>query len=187
MHEEIEKALKVLNEGGIIIYPTDTSWGIGCDAKNENAVTRIYELKKRINSKSLIVLVHNDFQLEQVIPEVPDTAWDIIDLSEKPTTLVLDNPKNIAKNLIAEDNSLGIRIVKNEFCKRLIQKLKAPIVSTSANISGHKSPQSFNDISNDILQGVDYVVNLQQNEKAQYNNSTIIKLKNNGEVKVLRQ
>lgn len=187
MRQEIENALKVLQNGGIILYPTDTIWGIGCDATNYEAVQKIYNLKRRQESKSMLVLVHNDFQLEQIIPKVPDTAWDIIDLSEKPTTLVLDNPQNVASNLIAEDNSLGIRITQDLFCKRLIQQLKAPLVSTSANISGEKSPQTFNEISPDILQGVDYIVNLRQNEKTQQKSSTIIQLKNNGEVKVLRQ
>lgn len=186
MNEEIKNALDVLQKGGIILYPTDTIWGIGCDATNAEAVKKIYNLKKREESKSMIVLVHNDFQLEQIIPEVPDTAWDIIDLAEKPTTLVLDNPQNVASNLISEDNAIGIRIVEDTFCQRLIQQLKAPLVSTSANISGEKSPQSFNEISSNILQGVDYIVNLRQNEKSQSKGSTVIKLKNNGEVKILR-
>ncbi|MFV0238234.1 MAG: L-threonylcarbamoyladenylate synthase [Flavobacteriales bacterium] len=187
MQQEIEKTLNILQSGGIILYPTDTIWGIGCDATNEIAVQKIYNLKRRQESKSMLVLVHNDFQLEQIIPEVPDTAWDIIDWSKKPTTLVLDNPQNIASNLIADDHSLGIRITQDSFCKRLIQQLKAPLVSTSANISGEKSPKMFNEISTDILQGVDYIVNLRQNETVQQKSSTVIKLKNNGEVKVLRQ
>ncbi|APD07882.1 L-threonylcarbamoyladenylate synthase [Flavobacteriaceae bacterium UJ101] len=187
MQQEIQNALKILQNGGIILYPTDTIWGIGCDATNESAVQKIYDLKRRQESKSMLVLVHNDVQLEHIIKEVPDTAWDIIDLSERPTTLVLDNPQNIASNLIAKDNSLGVRVTQDSFCKRLIQQLKAPLVSTSANISGEKSPQNFNEISPDILQGVDYIVNLRQNEKAQQKSSTVIKLRNNGEVKVLRQ
>ncbi len=187
MQQEIQNALEVLQNGGIILYPTDTIWGIGCDATNAKAVERIYRLKQREESKSMIVLVHNDLQLEQIIPNVPDIAWDIIDLTEKPTTLVLDHPKNIASNLIAKDHSLGIRITKDSFCKRLIQQLNAPLVSTSANISGEKSPLTFNEITTDILQGIDYIVNLRQNEKIQLKSSTVIKLKDNGEVKVLRK
>ncbi|MFV0531417.1 MAG: L-threonylcarbamoyladenylate synthase [Flavobacteriales bacterium] len=187
MQQEIQNALEVLQKGGIILYPTDTVWGIGCDATNTKAVQKIYRLKQREESKSMIVLVHNDFQLEQIIPDVPNVAWDIIDLAKKPTTLVLDNPQNVASNIMAEDNSLGIRITQDLFCKRLIQQLKAPLVSTSANISGKKSPQTFDEISSEILQGVDYIVNLCQNEKAQVKSSTVIKLKNNGEVKILRK
>ncbi len=187
MEEEIKNALNVLQQGGIILYPTDTIWGIGCDATNAEAVKKIYDLKKREESKSMIVLVHNDFQLEQIIPEVPDAAWDIIDLSENPTTLVLDNPQHVAENLISEDNAIGIRVVQDTFCQRLIQRLKTPLVSTSANVSGEKSPQSFDEISSIILQGVDYIVNLRRNEKSQSKGSTVIKLKNNGEVKILRQ
>ena len=186
MQEEIKNALEVLRNGGIILYPTDTIWGIGCDATQPEAVEKIFKLKRREESKSMIVLVENDRQLEEIIPEIPEVAWDIIDLAEKPTTLILDNPQKVAPNLIGSDNTLGIRRTKDEFCKRLIQQLKRPLVSTSANISGEESPLSFSEISPEILQGVDYVVNLRQNEQAAYSGSSIIKLAKNGEVKVIR-
>ena len=186
MQEEIKNALEVLRNGGIILYPTDTIWGIGCDAIQPEAVEKIFKLKRREESKSMIILVENDRQLEEIIPEIPEVAWDIIDLAEKPTTLVLDKPQKVAPNLIGSDNTLGIRRTKDEFCKRLIQQLKRPLVSTSANISGEKSPLSFSEISPEILQGVDYVVNLRQNEQAAYSGSSIIKLAKNGEVKVIR-
>lgn len=186
MQEEIKNALEILRDGGIILYPTDTIWGIGCDATQPEAVEKIFKLKHREESKSMIVLVENDRQLEEIIPEIPEVAWDIIDLAEKPTTLILDNPQKVAKNLIASDNTLGIRRTKDDFCKRLIQQMKRPLVSTSANISGEESPLSFSEISPEILQGVDYVVNLRQNEQAAYSGSSIIKLAKNGEVKVIR-
>lgn len=187
MEQEIKKTLAVLQKGGIILYPTDTVWGIGCDARNEQAVKRIYTLKKRAFSKSMIVLVYNDFQLEQIITEVPELAWELIDQTNKPLTLVLDRPRNIAKNLIAKDNSLGVRIVRDGFCKRLIRELNAPLVSTSANLSSEPTPAVFTEIPSYILDGVDYIVNLHQNERIRGKSSTVIRLKNNGEVKILRK
>ena len=187
MEQEIKKTLAVLKKGGIILYPTDTVWGIGCDARNEQAVEKIYALKKRAVSKSMIVLVYNDFQLEQIITEVPELAWELIDQTNKPLTLVLDGPRNIAKNLIAKDNSLGVRIVQDEFCKRLIRELNAPLVSTSANLSNEPTPAVFTEISPYILDGVDYIVNLHQNKRIRGKSSTVIRLKNNGEVKILRK
>lgn len=186
MTTEIIKAIEVLQNGGLILYPTDTVWGIGCDATNENAVRKVYELKKREDSKALICLVANDFMLEKHITNVPENAWDIIDLSDKPTTIIYDKPRGVAKNLIASDNTLAIRIVSDKFCQYLINKLKKPIVSTSANISGSPAPKSFNEISEDILKGVDYVVNLNRDKKNGLP-SSIIKLANDGTVKVIRE
>ena len=142
----MEKLLETLKSGGIILYPTDTIWGIGCDATDDKAVMRIFELKNRDQNKPLIILVESEKRLQDLV-EVPAIAWDIMDLSEKPITIVYDAPKGISKNLLAEDDSIGIRLVKDEFCKRLISKLNKPIVSTSANFSGEKSPKSFADIS----------------------------------------
>ncbi len=187
MEQEIKKTLAILQKGGIILYPTDTVWGIGCDARNEQAVKRIYALKKREVSKSMIVLVYNDFQLKQIITEIPELACKLIDQTNKPLTLVLDGPKNIAKNLIAKDNSLGVRIVRDGFCKRLIQELNAPLVSTSANLSSESTPAVFTEISPYILGGVDYIVNLHQNERIKRKSSTVIRLKNNVEIKILRK
>lgn len=186
MTQEINKAISILHEGGLILYPTDTVWGIGCDATNVEAVQKIYELKQREDSKALICLVANDFMLERHINKVPEVAYDLIDLATKPITIIYDQPKGIAKNLVADDNTLGIRVATDQFCQYLINKFKKPIVSTSANISGLATPKRFSEISNDILKGVDYVVNLEQNNRTN-TPSTIIKLGNDGTVKVIRE
>lgn len=184
--KEISKCIKILSSGGLILYPTDTVWGIGCDATNTEAVAKVYRLKKRIDSKALICLVANDFMLEKHIENVPDVAFEIIDIANKPTTIVYDSPKGIAKNLIAEDNTLAVRVASDKFCQYLIGKFKKPIVSTSANISGKPTPKSFKEISSDILKGVDYVVNL-QHDSQKSRPSSIIKLGNDGSVKVIRE
>lgn len=184
--QEVHNAFEVIKNGGIILYPTDTVWGIGCDATNGEAVQKIFTLKKRTESKSLITLVNGDRMLYQIFNEIPEVAWQILDLSEKPTTLILDNPRNVAKNTIAEDNSLGVRIVKEPFCFKLMERMKKPLISTSANISGESTPKSFKEISPEILKGVDYIVNLQQ-DKICDKPSTIIKLKMDNQVKVIRK
>ncbi len=184
--EEINKAISILEKGGLILYPTDTIWGIGCDATNEAAVQKIYNLKQRQNSKTMICLMANDAMLERYVAQVPDVAYDIMDLSTKPTTIVYDNPKGIAKNLIAPDNTLAIRVATDKFCRYLINKFKKPIVSTSANISEHPAPNNFSEIDDLILKGVDYVVNLQP-EQSIGTPSVIIKLSNDGTVKIIRQ
>ena len=183
---EIEKATEILNKGGLLLYPTDTVWGIGCDATNPEAVKKIYELKKREDNKALICLVSDIRMLERYVYEVPEAAYDIVELSDKPTTIIYDQPINVANNLIAEDNTLAIRVASDEFCQKLIRKLKRPMVSTSANISGQPTPKSYSEISKDILKGVDYVVNLHR-EKQNNTPSTIIKLSNNGVVKIIRK
>lgn len=185
MRNEIENAISVLESGGIILYPTDTIWGIGCDATNEDAVKRVYELKKREDSKALICLVASDFMLEKHVTKVPDIAFDLIDLSEKPVTIIYEKPKGIASNLIATDNTVGIRIASDQFCRYLIGKFKKPIVSTSANISGETSPQQFGEISESILKGVDYAVALHRDKK-NGRPSSIIKLGNDASVKIIR-
>jgi len=186
MNEEINKCIEVLQNGGLILYPTDTVWGIGCDATNEEAVKRVYDLKKRKDSKALICLVANDVMLERTVEEVPEVAYDIIDLSTKPTTIIYDKPKGVAKNLVAEDNTLAIRVASDKFCRYLINKFKKPIVSTSSNLSGKPTPKSFNEIDPVILKGVDYVVNLQPEQKSAVP-SAIIKLGNDGTVKIIRK
>lgn len=185
MTEEINKAIEVLSAGGLILYPTDTVWGIGCDATNEEAVKKIYELKQRVDSKALICLVANDGMLERYISKVPDLAYDIMDISTKPTTIIYDNPRDIAKNLVASDNTLAIRVASDKFCQYLINKFKKPLVSTSANISGAVTPKNFSQISAPILKGVDYVVNLHQDNQ-NGSPSAIIKLGNDSTVKVIR-
>ncbi|QXP53698.1 threonylcarbamoyl-AMP synthase [Cellulophaga sp. HaHa_2_95] len=186
MQEEINKCIEILSNGGLILYPTDTVWGIGCDATNEEAVAKIYALKKRANTKTMICLVANDFMLEKHVSAVPEVAYDIIDLATKPTTIVYDAPKGVAKNLVAEDNTLAIRIASDKFCQYLINKFKKPIVSTSANIAGEPTPQTFKEISSAILKGVDYVVNLHQDKNSE-TPSSIIKLGNDGVVKIIRE
>ncbi|MFM2368670.1 MAG: hypothetical protein RL619_970 [Bacteroidota bacterium] len=186
LNEEVHKAYEIIKEGGIILYPTDTVWGIGCDATNPEAVAKIYKLKQRAETQSMIVLMNGEKMIYNVFKDIPEVAWQIIDLSEKPTTLVLDKPRNVAPNLIAPDNTLGIRIVKEPFCFKLMEKMKKPLVSTSANISGQPTPKNFKEINPEIIKGVDYVVNLHR-EKIACNPSTIIKLTNDSQVKVIRK
>lgn len=186
MQEEINKCMEILSKGGLILYPTDTVWGIGCDATNEEAVAKIYALKQRANTKTMICLVASDFMLEKYVKQVPEVAYDIIDLATKPTTIVYDHPIGVAKNLIAEDQTLAIRVASDKFCQYLISKFKKPIVSTSANIAGAATPQTFKEISTSILKGVDYVVNLQRDQHSG-TPSSIIKLGNDGTVKIIRE
>ena len=186
MNIEVHNAFEVIQNGGIILYPTDTVWGIGCDASNEEAVKKIYALKKRMETKSMIVLMNGDRMMHNVFKEIPETAWQVLDVAEKPTTLILDNPRNVAKNLIADDNTLGVRMVKETFCFKLMERMKRPLVSTSANISGIATPKSFKDIAPEIIKGVDYVVNLHR-EKVCDKPSTIIKLSLDNQVKIIRK
>ncbi|HEX9979273.1 MAG TPA: L-threonylcarbamoyladenylate synthase [Flavobacterium sp.] len=185
-NEEVHKAFEVIKNGGIILYPTDTVWGIGCDATNADAVAKIYKLKQREESKSMIVLMNGERMMYNVFKEIPEVAWQILDLSEKPTTLILDTPRNVAANLIAPDKTLGVRLVKEPFCYKLMERMKKPLVSTSANISGQSTPASFKEISPEIINGVDYVVNLQR-DKESGKPSAIIKLTNDSQVKIIRK
>ncbi|MBK0383228.1 threonylcarbamoyl-AMP synthase [Pedobacter sp. SD-b] len=176
LKEEINKALEVLKAGGIIVFPTDTAWGLGCDATNEEAVAKIFALKKRVDSKSLIFLIDTENKLQSYVSEIPDVAYDLIEYTEKPLTIIYDGAKNLAKNLINEDGSVAIRIPKHDFCEQLIQRFRKPIVSTSPNISGEPTPFNFFQISDEILNGVDYVVDLEQESTEEKQSSTIIKL-----------
>lgn len=187
MKQDIEKALEVLRNGGVILYPTDTIWGLGCDATNPEAVQKIYEIKQRSDQKSLLVLLDNAGKISSYVQEIPDIAWDLIDLSEKPLTIIYSDAKNLAPNLIAEDGSIGIRIPNDDFCQRLIQRFKKPLVSTSANISGESAPQNFNEISPEIIESVDYVVEWRQDDYTKAQVSSILKLKTNGEITVIRE
>lgn len=185
MINEIDKCLEVLKRGGLILYPTDTVWGIGCDATNAEAIDKIFKLKNRSDQKSLICLVNDFRMLNEYVENVPEVAYDILKYAAKPTTIIYDDPIRVAENIIAEDNSLAIRVTKDVFCKKLIQKLRKPLVSTSANISGSHTPQSYSEINGLILEGVDYIVNLHHDKKSE-KPSAIIKLKNDGSVKVIR-
>ena len=186
INQEVHKAFEIIQNGGIILYPTDTVWGIGCDATNAEAVKKIYALKQREESKSMIVLMNGGKMMYNVFKDIPETAWQILDLSEKPTTLILDNPRNVAPNIIADDQTLGVRIVKEPFCFKLMERMKKPLVSTSANISGNFTPKSFKEIDPEIIKGVDYVVNL-HHEKICDKPSTIIKLSLDNQVKIIRK
>lgn len=187
MKEVIQKAVEVLEEGGIILYPTDTVWGIGCDATNTDAINRIFKLKQREESKSMIVLVANEVQLERCIKDVPEMAWDLIELSEKPTTLVLNNPIGFSEKIVAKDNSIGIRVTRDRFCQELIRRFRKPIVSTSANISGSPTPGSFDAIEAAIKDGVDYIVPLRQDETEAKTPSSVIKIDPSGLIQILRK
>ncbi|UKM66355.1 L-threonylcarbamoyladenylate synthase [Flavobacteriaceae bacterium GSB9] len=182
---EIQNALQVLKSGGIILYPTDTVWGIGCDANNPEAVKKVYQLKQREDSKALICLVADDRMLKKYVKQIPIAALNIIEVTDKPTTIIYDKAQNLAENLIADDGSIAIRIPDDDFCYWLTRKFNGAIVSTSANISGSPTPKSFKEIAPEVLKGVDYVVNLQR-EKICDKPSSIIKLSNNGLVKVIR-
>ncbi len=183
---ETHNAYQVIQNGGIILYPTDTVWGIGCDATNPEAVKKIYALKKRAESKSMIVLMNGEKMMYNVFAAIPEVAWQILDLAEKPTTLILDKPQNVAPNIVAEDDSLAVRLVKEPFCYKLMERMKKPLVSTSANISGQPTPKSFKEISPEIIKGVDYVVNLHR-EKICDKPSTIIKLTLDSQVQIIRK
>jgi L-threonylcarbamoyladenylate synthase len=186
INQEVIKAFEIIKNGGIILYPTDTVWGIGCDATNTEAVAKIYQLKKRAETQSMICLMNGEKMMYNVFKDIPEVAWQILDLSENPTTLVLDNPRNVAPNLIATDKTLGIRLIKEPFCFKLMERMKKPLVSTSANLSGQPTPKSFKEISPEIIKGVDYVVNL-HHEKIAGKPSTIIKLTSDAQVKVIRK
>lgn len=185
--EEINKALEILRAGGIILYPTDTVWGLGCDATNEEAVAKIFALKNREDSKSLIILLDSENKLQSYVQDVPDIAYDLIEYTEKPLTIIYSGAKNLAKNLINEDGSVGIRISKHDFCQQLIQRFRKPIVSTSANISGDPTPANFSEMSQKIIDGVDYVVDLEQESTEKKQPSTIMKLEADGKFIFIRK
>lgn len=186
MTEDIKKACQVMMEGGVILYPTDTIWGIGCDATNEEAVKRVYEIKQRSDSKAMLVLIDSPAKLNYYVKDVPSVAWDLIDVADKPLTIIYSGARNLAPNLLAEDGSVGIRITGEAFSQRLCQQFRKAIVSTSANISGQPSPACFTDISEEIKSAVDYIVGFRQDETAQARPSSIIKLDAGGVFKIIR-
>ena len=189
--EDIRKAVEVLRKGGVILYPTDTVWGIGCDATNEEAVKRVYDIKQRDDSKALICLVDSDARLQRYVRNVPDVAWQLIDSLQdsggKPTTLILDGAINLAPNLIAEDGSIGMRITQESFSKELCYRFQKALVSTSANISGEPAAQNYCDIDPRIIEAVDYVCWSRRQEHKPHQPSSIIRLKENGEVTIIRK
>jgi L-threonylcarbamoyladenylate synthase len=187
MKDEILRAFEVLKTGGIILYPTDTVWGLGCDATKSKSVERIFKLKKRPEKKSLIMLLDQYEKLYQYVEDVPEIAFDLMNNITTPLTIVYPHAKNIAKNLISEDGSIAIRVVKDEFCRKLISLLNKPLVSTSANITGQPTPLIFNKIAPEILKGVDYVVSYAQTRIDQVKASTIIKFNDKGEYEIIRK
>ena len=185
--EDVKKAVQVMRDGGIVLYPTDTVWGIGCDASNSAAVRRIFELKRRSDSKAMLSLIDSDAKLNYYVPDVPDVAYDLMDLSEKPLTIIYDGVRHLAPELVADDGSAGIRVTKEEFSRELCARMGGAVVSTSANISGEPSPHCFSEISQEIIKGVDYVIAYRQNDKSQAVPSSIIKLGAGGLIKVIRE
>jgi L-threonylcarbamoyladenylate synthase len=186
MQEDIKKALEILKSGGVILYPTDTVWGLGCDATNEEAVAKIYSIKKREDSKSMLVLLNNSARISSYIKDVPEIAWELIDAAVSPLTLIYPGAKNLAKNLIAEDGSIGIRITDDEFCCELIKRFGKPIVSSSANVSGEKTPAIFSEINDEIKDSVDYTVEWRRDDFTKKSPSSIIKLGEGGLFKIIR-
>ena len=186
MKQDIEKALEILKKGGTILYPTDTIWGIGCLATDPAAVEKVYRIKKRSDTKSMLLLLANANSLPFYVKEVPEIAWALIEAAVKPLTIIYPDGRNLAENLLSEDRSIGIRIVADDFCRELIQKLGKPIVSTSANLSGESSPANFNEISPEIIQSVDYVVEWRQDDTKPVRASSIIKLGIGGEISIIR-
>ncbi|MBI4931438.1 MAG: Sua5/YciO/YrdC/YwlC family protein [Bacteroidetes bacterium] len=215
MDEEIKKAIDVLRTGGTILYPTDTIWGIGCDATNEKAVEKVIAIKERkeeapalkgeiqmnennlsglplergarTGGKSFVVLVSDEGMLNRFVKDVPAQAWDLIEVSDTPLTIIYDSGRGFAKNILAEDGSIGVRIVKDDFCQRLIHKFGKPLVSTSANISGTEAPQNYDEISEGIKSKIDYIANWRQDDFSKSKPSSIIKLKMNGEFLIVRK
>ena len=176
-----------MREGGVILYPTDTIWGIGCDATNEDAVRRVYEIKQRQDSKAMLVLVDSSVKVDFYVRDVPEVAWDLIDLADKPLTIIYSGARNLAANLLAENGSVGIRVTNEDFSKRLCQQFRKAIVSTSANISGQPSPKNFSEISEEVKSAVDYIVGYRQEEISNPKPSSIIKLDKGGVIKIIRE
>lgn len=184
--EDIKRACDVLKKGGVILYPTDTVWGLGCDATNSEAVKRVYKIKKRIDSKAMIVLLGNENEIQRYVKEVPEIAYDLVSLSVKPLTIVYSNGVYLAPELLAEDGSIGIRVTQEQFSKSLCKTFKRPLVSTSANISGMPTPVFFNEISDEIKSQVDYIVEARRDDLIKRKPSSVIKLDCDGTIKILR-
>lgn len=187
MVEDIKKACQVMADGGVILYPTDTIWGLGCDATNPEAVRRVYEIKQRADSKAMLVLVDTAVKVDFYVDDVPDVAWDLIELTDKPLTIIYSGARNLAANLLAEDGSVGIRVTQEKFSHQLCQRFRKAIVSTSANVSGQPSPANFSEISEEIKSMVDYVVSYRQEDVSRPTASSIIKLGKGGVIDIIRK
>ncbi|NDV81707.1 L-threonylcarbamoyladenylate synthase [Bacteroides sp. 51] len=187
MVEDIKKACEVMAGGGVILYPTDTIWGLGCDATNPEAVRRVYEIKQRADSKAMLVLVDSSVKVDFYVDDVPEVAWDLIELTDKPLTIIYSGARNLAPNLLAEDGSVGIRVTQEKFSHQLCQRFRKAIVSTSANVSGKPSPANFSEISEEIKSLVDYVVTYRQDDMSRPAPSGIIKLDKGGVINIIRK
>lgn len=185
--DDLNNALDVLKRGGVILYPTDTIWGIGCDATNPEAVRKVYEIKRRADSKALLVLVDTDAKVQQYVRKIPRQAWDLMELTTKPLTIIYENAVNLAPDLLAEDGSVGIRVTKEDFSRDLCYRFRKAITSTSANVSGEPSPETFREVSDEIKNAVDYVVKYRQNDKSRPKPSSIIKIWSDSTVKIIRK
>jgi L-threonylcarbamoyladenylate synthase len=185
--EDIRNSLKILKEGGVILYPTDTVWGLGCDATNNEAVEKIFRIKSRNDSRSLIILVDSEAMLERYVYDIPEIALDLIEVSETPITIIYPKAKNLASSIPAEDGSVGIRVCKDKFCNELIGRFRKPIVSTSANMSGETSPSHFMEIPDKIIQAVDYTVEYKREDRQKHHPSPVIKVEHNGVIKIIRK
>lgn len=184
---DINEAVQTLRDGGLILYPTDTIWGIGCDATNPDAVDRVFRLKGRDQTKSLIILLDSDHKLQSYVQEVPEIAYQLIEYTERPLTIVYSGAKNLAPNLLADDGSIGIRIVQHPFCSPLLQRFRKPIVSTSANLSGYPAPSNFAEIDQAIVDGVDFVVPYGQDDPTRGAASIVMKLEPSGLFSFIRR
>lgn len=187
MKEQIEKAVEVLRSGGIILYPTDTVWGIGCDATNSDAVEKIYKLKRAVDKKSMLILVDKVDNVIRYVGNVPSVAWDLLEMSDAPLTIILPGAHGVSTNLIPEEGTIGIRVPDHEFSTQLLYKLRKPLVSTSANISGEPTPRLFKEISKEIFDGVDLIINPKFEGKSTKTPSSLISLSNSGEITIIRE
>jgi L-threonylcarbamoyladenylate synthase len=185
--DDLKSALSTLIAGGIILYPSDTIWGLGCDATNAEAVERIYKIKQRTDSKSLIILLDHINRIQQYVKSVPEIAYELLEVTDTPLTIIYPGGKNLASNILAEDGSIGIRVCSDDFCQKLISRFRKPVVSTSANISGETSPSDYSVISQKIISSVDYVVNYKQDNIEKHSASPIIKIEISGIIKIIRK
>lgn len=185
--EDIQNAVNVMKDGGVILYPTDTVWGIGCDATNSEAVAKVFNIKKRDDSKALICLVDSEARLQRYVRNVPEVAWQVMEYAVKPTTVILDNAVNLAPNLVADDGSIAMRVTREAFSKELCYRFQKPIVSTSVNISGEPAAQNFTDIAPELIEAADYVCFSRRQEHKPHTPSSIIKIKEDGEVTIIRK
>lgn len=184
---DLESCLRTLRDGGLILYPTDTIWGIGCDATSDEAVRRVYALKQRADHKAMLTLVDSTSRIGSYVDTIPDIAWDLVELSERPLTIIYPRARNLAPSLLGPDGSIGIRVTRERFSHALCERFRRPIVSTSANLSGHPSPKSFNEISDEVIRGVDYVVHYRRTDLTPARPSGILLLGADGTIKVIRE